>query len=458
VNGNPRGLNHPLSDGRILRPTLALLDDVQDRTVATSPQQVIDTIEIIDGDVAGMGEAGTNIPMLMSGNCIALGDVMAHYLESEQWESLRVSCVESWPDGWKDGAGPTAKLWEEWAELQKQGKGGAFYRANKKQMTRGFVLSSPSTFKASKANPDAFCGAMESYYKMGAEAFASEKQQRPTKRGVTMYNLTHQLVQSRVTDRPAGEVPDWAQVVVAATDINRSYALSSVVVAFGANQVAAVLWYGLHPMSVREDMTEIEKRRLIYEGLSTHGKELAALPCRPALWAIDGGGSPEGCVIQLAYNAPQICGLQAACTFGRGWKMFRPVTKATYKVRAGEMWQHVSERKDRQWIIYQADYWREVAQKGWIASPGSPGSCSLPQGRHEDFAIQVTREQLSGKEEVGGRMVWVWTTAPGPHDFGDCMQMAYMAASFRGIGSIERTDPKPKAKAYIPMMRPSSRR
>jgi hypothetical protein len=163
-------------------------------------------------------------------------------------------------------------------------------------------------------------------------------------------------------------------------------------------------------------------------------------------------------VIQLAYNAPQICGLQASCTFGRGWKMFRPVTKATYKVRAGEMWQHVSERKDRQWIIYQADYWREVAQKGWIASPGSPGSCSLPQGRHEDFAIQVTREQLSGKEEVGGRMVWVWDTAPGPHDYGDCMQMAYMAASFRGIGSIERTDPKPKAKAYIPMMRPSSRR
>jgi len=48
--------------------------------------------------------------------------------------------------------------------------------------------------------------------------------------------------------------------------------------------------------------------------------------------------------------------------------------------------------------------------------------------------------------------VWVWNTGPGPHDYGDCMQMAYMLAAHVGITSsgvitapkryIERRKPK----------------
>jgi hypothetical protein len=140
-------------------------------------------------------------------------------------------------------------------------------------------------------------------------------------------------------------------------------------------------------------------------------------------------------VIQFAANAPQICGLQAACTFGRGWKNYRPTAKASYRVRVGEQYHHVMERRDRQWIVYNADYWREVAQRGWTGEPGAPGSCSLPRGSHPDFAAQVTREQLAGKDDIGGRTVWVWNTAPGAHDYGDCMHMAYMGAAVAGIGT-----------------------
>ena len=34
INGNPRGLNYTLPSGIVLRPTIALLDDVQDRKTA----------------------------------------------------------------------------------------------------------------------------------------------------------------------------------------------------------------------------------------------------------------------------------------------------------------------------------------------------------------------------------------------------------------------------------------
>jgi hypothetical protein len=94
--------------------------------------------------------------------------------------------------------------------------------------------------------------------------------------------------------------------------------------------------------------------------------------------------------------------------------------------------------------VYHADYWREVAQRGWTGEPGAPGSCSLPAGNHADFATQVTREQLAGKDDIGGKAVWVWSVAPGPHDYGDCMHMAYMGASVCGIGTggVVRGPPK----------------
>jgi hypothetical protein len=453
INGNVRGLNHPQDDGTVIRPTLVLLDDVQDRGTAKSAMQVADTCDVIDGDVAGVGEAGSQVPMLMSGNCIVPDDVMAHYLASREWHGLRVPCVLAWPAGWEDDKSECRKLWREWYDRLTGNDGAAqFYRKNRKRMVAGMKLSAPAAFRRAEKTRDPLLGAMRAYHKMGHDAFWAERQQEPQRRQHSIYLLTPEIVQSRAQpDRAPGVVPDWAQTIIAATDVNPSYALSTVVVAFGANQVGAVLWYGLYtraPLPVSKDCTEIEKRRIIYEALAAHGKELAALPCRPASWLIDGGGSPEGCVIQFAYNAPQICGLQAACCFGRNWKTYRPTAKATYKVRVGEQYHHVAERRDRQWIVLNADYWREVAQRGWTGAPGAPGSCSLPRGNHADFCAQVTREQLAGKDDVGGRTVWVWNSAPGPHDYGDCMHMAYMGAAVAGIGTGGQVVAAPTRKRY----------
>ena len=52
-----------------------------------------------------------------------------------------------------------------------------------------------------------------------------------------------------------------------------------------------------------------------------------------------------------------------------------------------------------------------------------------------------------GKVEVNGRMVWVWNTAPGEHDFGDCMTMLYVGAAFGGIGTGAITA-RPARKKY----------
>ena len=186
-------------------------------------------------------------------------------------------------------------------------------------------------------------------------------------------------------------------------------------------------------MPCNKDMTEAVKRQVIYESLAAVGQEIAALNIHPNLWVIDGGGTPENTVIDFAANSQRICGIESVCMFGRGWKTYRPTSK--YKNVIGEQCHKVIENRMRQWILFNADYWREIAQKGWTGSPGAPGSCSLPAGKHDDFIQQICREQLRGKDDVGGKTVWVWDTAPGPHDFGDCMTMAYVGAVLRGIGT-----------------------
>jgi hypothetical protein len=434
-----------MPDGRVIRPTLVLLDDVQDRGTAKSALQTRDTIEVIDGDVAGMGEAGTNLPMLMSGNCIETTDVMSHYLESDRWQSIRIPSVEQWPKGWKDGEGETFDLWREWLALYQPGKGAAtFYRKNKAKMTAGMRLSAPGTFRKEKNIPDPFCAVMVKYFKMGPEAFHAEDQQKPLEKTITLYTFTPEVVKSRIDPaRKPGIVPDAARVVIAATDINISYAISTNIVAFEGNQTGAVLWYGLFktaPMPVPPKATERETREIVYQALAIHGRQLAALPCRPQsqsgpAWFIDGGGTPEGEVIRFCFNSQQICGVQAVTCFGRGWKQYRPVAKKEYRVKVGEQLHLVTQRRDRQWILYNTDYWREIMQRGFVSDPGAPGSCTLPAGSHGDFAHQVTREPLIKKGEgLSGQTEWIYAKTNEVHDYGDCMHMAYMGAAFNGIG------------------------
>jgi hypothetical protein len=461
VNGNPRGLNHATESGVVLRPDLVLIDDPQDRDVAKSPTLTQNTIEMIDADVMGMAGPDRILPALMACTITMRGDVADHYLHDPGWDSLCVPQILGWPKN--------RKLWDEWNDVRIDGEHGkdhgkaarAFYRKHKMALTNGMEVSWPARYDKSRKQPDALFSAMHDFYTLGEDAFMAERQNNPTQKEHSIYILTPRVIESRATEIQPGLVPDWSHMIVAATDVNSSYALTTTVVAFGPNQRSHVAWYGLFkttPMPVPKGSTEIETRRIIYEALAVHGGQLAGLPCRPNHWVIDGGGSPESTVIDFTANAPKICGLQASCYFGRGWRTYRPTTKATYRLTVGEQFHRVIERRDRQWVIANADYWREIAQRGWTGSPGSPGSCSLPSGRHDDFSIQVSREQLAGKSEVGGRTVWVWNTAPGPHDYGDCMTMAYMGAAMNGIGTGGQTKPKSDGKARVLIRKPSQRR
>lgn len=461
INGNPRGLNYATIDGRVVRPTFAVIDDPQDRETARSATRVRDTIEIIDGDLAGMAGPDQKMAMVMPCTVIERGDVAEHYLGDPDWRAVRIGQVIIWPNGWDEKKSEARRLWDEWNTIRQDGErdqdaGKAaleFYMRNKAQMTAGMVVSWAERYDRKRGQPDAMYSAMHDYYVMGDEAFAAERQNEPIRRGVTIYTLTPDIIESRATDRRPGTVPDWSRLRVAATDVNPSYGLTWAALGFGADQTAAVMLYGIHDMSIQGSATEGERNKSIFENLVTHGKMLAGLPCRPELWFVDAGGAAFDVVHRFAAMSQKLSGIQAVPCTGRGARNYRPYGKSVLG-QPREYCHMSTDTRGRKWVAFHADYWREQAQKAWTGSVGAPGSCSLPAGHHREFAEQICREQLGGKGEVGGQMVWTWHTLPGAHDYGDCMSMCYMGAAWGGIGTggtptiqrprryIERRKPK----------------
>ena len=450
LTGAIRGKWKDTKTGKTIRPDFVLLDDPQTRESAESESQCNMRERIITGDVLGLAGPRKKIAAVMPCTIVKDGDIAGRFLDHKkhpEWSGETCRMVEEWPKE-QDG------LWQKYAVIYRTGiaedrgpdEAMEFYTENRKAMDRGAVVSWDDRIRDGEISA---IQTAENLLIETGDQFYAEYQNEPLVQTFSVYTITPELIQSRVD--PAQQhsiVPDWAVKVVSATDINPSYALTSATVAFGRDQRAAVLWYDIHATQepVTKGMPIAVQRKVIYEELARLASDIAKDPRRPNLWVIDGGGTPEGTVIDFTANAPRICGLEAATAFGRGFAQYRATGK--HKIIKGENWHRAVESRMRQWIVWHADYWREIAQKGWTGAPGGPGSCSLPVGHHSDFAEQICREKLIKKGDgLSGKTEWKWKEN-NPHDYGDCMAMAYMGASMAGIGTGGYVEPARGRKKY----------
>jgi hypothetical protein len=478
INGNPRGLNHPTADGRVLRPTSAILDDVQDRDVAKSERMVADTIAIIDGDVAGMGEAGKKLPMLMTGNCIAPGDVMAHYLAAENWHSIRVPCVESWPAEWGDGDGPAGKLWEEWhARYTRKEKHRQYYRTNKAAMVRGFALSAPKTFTGKREFPDAFCAVMESYYRMGKSAFHAEKQQRPLDPiAEAAVRVSPEMVLSRAIGPPRGVAPEGCIRIVAAADINPGTQsrlgarLTWACAGFGMHQTEGVIAYGIHRLNMPADPTPSQQVSAVYAGLNELRHKLFA-ECGCTLLGYDARGWMNKGVTRgqaLRYSRIALPGQKYMTIRGmtipvqgdncaalpmEGWgaDAYRPTHKtAIRQFEACHLARDVVEQQTVEWLAWNTDWFNLQQLNAWLATPGAPGSCTLYKGNHDgEFLQQVTTRAFMGMVRKYRGEAYDWVRSVGSDDYGDCLAMCRALAAYHGIGTGGMSEKRKRVASVI---------
>jgi len=179
------------------------------------------------------------------------------------------------------------------------------------------------------------------------------------------------------------------------------------------------------------------------------------------VWVVDAGYNFET-VTRFCPNAARLCGLPAMAFWGSGWKNYRHFSKTLKPGPQREMMGVHGDRgpngNRREWVVWHADYWREIAQKAWLGSVGSPGSVSLFKGHHGEFAAQVAAEPIA-KKGIGlsGKLEWIWKRGPQLHDYGDAMAMAYAGAGWAGIGTGGITHHGERPKANVVIRRPTNR-
>ena len=446
INGNVRGLNHPQEDGSVLRPTLVLLDDVQDRKTAKSTVQVDDTIGIIDGDIAGCGEAGWDLPMLMSGNCISPEDVMAHYITSREWKSLRVPCVMKWPDGWDDERSECRKMWAEWYDRFVANEAPVdFYRKNKAKMTAGMKLSAPAAFKAGNKLRDPLYGAMRVYHKMGREAFMAERQQDPQRQSSSMYRLEAETILSRVSGYARLTAP-VGSALCCGVDINYVGLNWCVVAGDALSRSRKVVAHGIWPARgglVPKGVTVDQACQIIRRGIGQFSHEVLAamrITCGPGQRLLDAAcfdismGDWQEAIVAALHECRVPLKLWPLKAFG-----VRTYRSSKADLRAGKGWRITEWPRLGHVMVINSDLWREQMQRGFLVEPTEAGALSLyspdEQQEHRILAQQVAGERLDEHVTTEKHEYYTWHRTPGlPNDRGDALVYACALTGVQGIG------------------------
>lgn len=145
-------------------------------------------------------------------------------------------------------------------------------------------------------------------------------------------------------------------------------------------------------------------------------------------------------------NCIRLVGIKAAAFVGRASTNFNPLVRSRLRDAIGQtvLCGNDSERQKagsgNKYTFFDADTYKEMAQKAFLAQVGSAGSCSLYKAReqeHTDFAIQFCNEKLTNiRTDSAGKVHYTWKTNE-PHDYLDCMSMAFATVASLGVSPLK---------------------
>ena len=452
LNGNIRGLRHPLPDGSVLRPDCILIDDPSDPTTARSDILTRHNCEFINADVLGTGGPDVKVAAMMAATILSRADTASHYLMGGEpdWQAVVVPQIEAWPDD--------MGLWDEWNAKRLEGlaakDGGRsareFYRRHRPAMRKGFAVSWRHRYDP-RLEPDAYWAAMADYYSMGRRAFMSERQNAPESETDSVYTITVEQAQGRVN----GLEPNAAQAdglyTTIGIDVN-TYALTWCAASITNDMAAAVTAYGVHPGAgsvLWSEESGIDLQTAIHSQLVALARQLETRFPHIDRLAIDGNYQTDTiyrAVEQL--RGSMHCDVIAAR--GISSQKFGEPRLARAIKRRGEQCHTIKGPRGLS-LVFNSHHWHKALQTGFLAQPLAAGSVSLfgkPGDTHRMFAEHICRDILEEIDTHDGREVHKWRQGPGRNDLADAAVMALVGAAIEGASAnAERTKPEPPKPA-----------
>ena len=474
LDANMRGQQHTTMDGRILRPSLVLLDDPQTRQSARSPSQTRYRLQLLTGDVLGMAGPGESIAAVLTCTKIYAGDLADQVLDRQknpEWQGECTKLVYTFPHA--------EKLWDEYARVRAEGlrtgqglaPATAFYSANREAMDAGAIVAWPQRFDPQK-EISALQHAMNLKLR-DEEAFAAEYQNEPATEQFEDERLSADDVTEKITGRPRGEVPQACTRVTAFIDVHDKL-LFWCVCAWEEDFTGYVIDYGSFPDQKRLYFTLRDATHTLpasfpgagREGAIQAGLEQLATNLLVTPWARTDGAilHIERLLIDSGYlpavaNAVAIkAGPAVLLSKGMGLRAGnKPMTSYTHRPgeRHGWNWYipNVSRSSEFRHVAFDANSWKTFIHARLATFAGDKGALTLfgkKPDQHRLFAEHVADAETYVVTEGQGRRVHEWRAKPSKPDnhWFDCLVGCAVAASIAGAKTPGEAAPARQRKRY----------
>ena len=421
-----------------LRPDVVIFDDPQTQKDSTSASAVRRLDEYIHSDALNLSANTDTMAAFMSITPQRVGDLAERIADRTTHPNWSVSLrpfLLNLPKSFDDDAADFCEAYhidaanDDFERTQSR----AWYAANRERFS-GIKCLDPLAYNR-RTEYDAVHHALNKIASIGRDAFYAEYQMQP-RRESYVFEINDRLIVSRVRKGVApGVLPPNTVFTACATDINPSYALTTMAIAFDVNLTAQVVAYVIQRIHITEEgISEIEFNRLVYEALAAHAKHIAAWGFKINRWGIDAGGKQFNAVTSFAPNARALAGVDAIPMLGRAGQNWNPAVRSRIR-EARNSTVPCRDAEGRFWLAFNADEFKERFQRSWLPEIGAPGGLTLFDGNvnHATFAAQIANERIKSKSRArsfDGRDRWVyqWETK-GPHDVGDCGAMCYALAA-----------------------------
>jgi len=460
ITGRIRGLKYKRADGRMVRPSLVIIDDPQTDESARSPSQCAQREAILAGAVLGLAGPGRKIAGIMPCTVICRHDMADNILDRDkhpEWQGERTKMLYAFPTN--------ERLWNEYEKIRAEdlkterglARATAFYRAHRKAMDEGARAAWPARYNPDEAS--AVQHAMNLKFQDEA-AFFAEYQNEPLDAAKSEGVLSADDIAAKVNGRARGQVPIECSHLTAFIDVQQKL-LFYLVVAWGDDFTGYVLDYGSYPDQKRAYFTLRDATRTlarvapraglegsIYAGLEALTGDILAREwpredgamMRIGLCLIDANwGQSTDVVYQFCRQsrfAPVLLPGHGRYV-GAAARSFSEYRRQRGD-RVGLNWRIPSVRGRRavRHVIYDTNYWKSFVHARLAVPMGDPGCLSLfgrKPAAHRLLADHLTAEYRV-RTEGRGRVVDEWKPKPNQPDnhWFDALVGCAVAASILG--------------------------
>lgn len=463
IDGGIRGTNY-----RDKRPTIAIIDDIEDRQAAESDALIEKNEEIIEQDIGGLAASAERVARvflctIQNRKCVAFK--FTDPKQKPSWKGKRYRKMIKAPDR-MDLVQEYMKLRIERAQDDPDARVAfRFWRDNQAEIERDCIISNPSSYskKMHEDGEPLEMSAIQAYYNkvadLGEKAVATEIDNDPPEEvGPQGSGLTWQTVDSRRSGLDRYQLPANASCLTVGIDLGK-YLCHWVVVAWWKGAGGTIIDYGrAEVVGTDRNMDNEASEPQIYKTLLNWRDQLLAKEYVDAAGArrtVDAVFVDSGTFTDAAYQfVRDVHG--APFYVSKGIGNYRDKTTETDRIKPGNHL-HASYQEAQHLWLYEldTDYWKQFVHERFLTPTfdeqnflrrGALSLFSFPGDsatRHTAFAQHIVAEELVSEFKEGKGVKTYWNVVNDNNHWLDATYLSAAAASARGIYLLSPTAETP---------------